>query len=98
MCARSSPCATSENPIDSPAARPDHASAEVERCSSSSADDEVAGDTAAAEGGDGRSAASGAVVYHAICKEGEGELHRSTSALAWSGQRGGRAVQLVFPL
>src|SRR5689334_19491281 len=39
-----------------------------------------------------RSSPSGAVVYHAICKEGEDELHRSTSALAWSGLAAGLSM------
>jgi formate/nitrite transporter FocA (FNT family) len=39
-----------------------------------------------------RSSPSGAVVYHAICKEGEDELRRSTSALAWSGLAAGMSM------
>ena len=39
-----------------------------------------------------RSSPSGKVVYHAICKEGEDELRRSTSALAWSGLAAGLSM------
>lgn len=39
-----------------------------------------------------RTSPSGAVVYHAICKEGSDELERSTSALAWSGLAAGLSM------
>ncbi|HEX8172555.1 MAG TPA: formate/nitrite transporter family protein [Thermoanaerobaculia bacterium] len=39
-----------------------------------------------------RSAPSGAVVYHAIHSEGESELERSSSALAWSGLAAGLSM------
>jgi formate/nitrite transporter FocA (FNT family) len=39
-----------------------------------------------------RSAPSGSVVYHAIRQEGEDELERSTSALAWSGLAAGLSM------
>src|SRR5437868_498380 len=42
--------------------------------------------------GEQRSSPSGAVVYHAISKEGEDELSRSTSALAWSGLAAGLSM------
>ena len=39
-----------------------------------------------------RTAPSGKVVYHAILKEGEGELERSSSALFWSGLAAGLSM------
>ncbi|HEY2628114.1 MAG TPA: formate/nitrite transporter family protein [Usitatibacter sp.] len=39
-----------------------------------------------------RSAPSGAIVYKAVLKEGEGELERSTSALFWSGLAAGLSM------
>jgi formate/nitrite transporter FocA (FNT family) len=39
-----------------------------------------------------RSSPSGSVVYHAICKEGEDELSRTTSALGWSGLAAGLSM------
>src|SRR4051812_4436672 len=43
-----------------------------------------------------RSAPKGAVVYKAIAKEGEDELERSTSALAWSGLAAGLSMGFSF--
>src|SRR4051812_21563295 len=43
-----------------------------------------------------RSAPKGAVVYKAIAKEGEDELDRSTSALAWSGLAAGLSMGFSF--
>jgi formate/nitrite transporter FocA (FNT family) len=43
-----------------------------------------------------RSAPSGAVVYGAIHKEGEDELSRSTSSLAWSGLAAGLSMGFSF--
>lgn len=43
-----------------------------------------------------RSAPSGAVVYHAIRSEGESELERATSALAWSGLAAGMSMGFSF--
>ncbi|HUJ12273.1 MAG TPA: formate/nitrite transporter family protein [Thermoanaerobaculia bacterium] len=43
-----------------------------------------------------RSAPSGAVVYKAIRSEGEDELERSTSALAWSGLAAGLSMGFSF--
>jgi len=43
-----------------------------------------------------RSAPAGAVVYHAIRKEGEGELERPTSALLWSGLAAGLSMGFSF--
>ena len=57
-------------------------------CSAPSMPDEEKLDQEAEE----RSAPAGAVVYHAIRKEGEEELDRSTSALAWSGLAAGLSM------
>lgn len=46
--------------------------------------------------GEARSAPSESVVYHAIRHEGEGELARPSSALAWSGLGAGLAMGLSF--
>lgn len=43
-----------------------------------------------------RTAPTGAVVYRAICAEGEDELERSTSALAWSGLAAGLSMGFTF--
>jgi len=43
-----------------------------------------------------RTAPSGAIVYKAICTEGEDELDRSTSALAWSGLAAGLSMGFSF--
>src|SRR3954467_11881744 len=43
-----------------------------------------------------RSAPAGAVVYHAIKKEGEEELERPTSALMWSGLAAGLSMGFSF--
>lgn len=45
-----------------------------------------------AKDADNRTAPSGAVVYRAICTEGEDELDRATSALAWSGLAAGLSM------
>lgn len=42
------------------------------------------------------SAPTGAVVYHAVRKEGEEELQRNTSALAWSGLAAGMSMGFSF--
>jgi formate-nitrite transporter family protein len=46
--------------------------------------------------GELRSSPSESVVYHAIHHEGEGELERSSSALAWSGLAGGLSMGFSF--
>jgi len=43
-----------------------------------------------------RSAPKGEIVYHAIAKEGEDELGRSTAALAWSGLAAGLSMGFSF--
>ncbi|HJW95464.1 MAG TPA: formate/nitrite transporter family protein [Thermoanaerobaculia bacterium] len=43
-----------------------------------------------------RSAPTGAVVYHAICSEGESELERPSSALAWSALAAGMSMSMSF--
>jgi formate/nitrite transporter FocA (FNT family) len=43
-----------------------------------------------------RSAPTGAVVYHAICTEGESELQRPSSALMWSGLAAGLSMGFTF--
>jgi formate/nitrite transporter FocA (FNT family) len=43
-----------------------------------------------------RSAPTGAVVYHAIRREGEQELERTTAALAWSGLAAGMSMGFSF--
>ncbi len=45
---------------------------------------------------DERSSPRGAIVYHAIAKEGSDELERSTSALAWSGLAAGLSMGFSF--
>src|SRR3954453_21583265 len=42
------------------------------------------------------SAPTGAIVYHAVRKEGEDELERNTSALAWSGLAAGMSMGFSF--
>jgi hypothetical protein len=42
------------------------------------------------------SAPTGAVVYHAVKQEGEDELDRATSALAWSGLAAGMSMGFSF--
>jgi formate/nitrite transporter FocA (FNT family) len=42
------------------------------------------------------SAPTGAIVYHAVRKEGEDELSRNTSALAWSGLAAGMSMGFSF--
>jgi formate/nitrite transporter FocA (FNT family) len=42
------------------------------------------------------SAPTGAIVYHAVNKEGEDELGRGTSALAWSGLAAGMSMGFSF--
>ena len=49
-----------------------------------------------AEEAEERSAPTGAVVYEAICQEGESELKRSNSALAWSGLAAGLSMSFSF--
>lgn len=49
-----------------------------------------------AEEAEERSAPTGAVVYEAILKEGESELERSNSALAWSGLAAGLSMSFSF--
>lgn len=46
--------------------------------------------------GEARSAPNESVVYHAIRHEGEGELGRSSSALAWSGLAAGLSMGFSF--
>src|SRR6478672_5501484 len=43
-----------------------------------------------------RSSPSGKIVYHAILKEGEEELERSSSALFWSGLAAGLSMGFSF--
>ncbi|HYH09576.1 MAG TPA: formate/nitrite transporter family protein [Thermoanaerobaculia bacterium] len=43
-----------------------------------------------------RSSPTAATVHHAICKEGESELERTTSALAWSGLAAGLSMGFAF--
>ncbi len=43
-----------------------------------------------------RSAPTGTVVYHAICREGESELERPSSALAWSALAAGLSMSMSF--
>src|SRR3954471_10492651 len=43
-----------------------------------------------------RSSPSGAIVYHAIRKEGDEELRRATPALAWSGLAAGLSMGFSF--
>ena len=43
-----------------------------------------------------RSSPSSKVVYHAISQEGEDELERPTSALAWSGVAAGLSMGFSF--
>jgi formate/nitrite transporter FocA (FNT family) len=45
---------------------------------------------------DERSAPTGAVVYHAICREGESELERPSSALMWSALAAGMSMSMSF--
>ena len=43
-----------------------------------------------------RSSPTGAIVYHAVKKEGEEELDRTTSSLAWSGLAAGLSMGFSF--
>lgn len=43
-----------------------------------------------------RSAPTGTVVYHAICREGESELERPSAALAWSALAAGFSMSMSF--
>ena len=53
-------------------------------------------DHAARKEVDELSSPTGAIVYHAVHKEGEDELSRSTSALAWSGLAAGMSMGFSF--